>query len=210
MQVSNKAMQELTEDAIRAQTGRGWEEWFAALDRFGAPAKGRRAAHDFLISESLTDPWWATTLVVEHERARGAVMKDGRPQGYSICVTKSIAAPVSRVFAAFADPEQMSRWFGGGTRHDFQVGGAFSNDDGNSGEFKKIREDKDLRFTWRSAPGEPESAVEVLFQAKGEAKCGIVVNHERIASRGEADGLREAWGSALQAMKAQLENGSGS
>ena len=36
-------------DAIKAETGRGLEEWFALLDAFGGPGKGRREIGNHLL-----------------------------------------------------------------------------------------------------------------------------------------------------------------
>jgi hypothetical protein len=44
------------------------------------------------------DAWWATTLIVEYEKARGAVEKDGLVKGYNICVTKSVSAQPAKVY----------------------------------------------------------------------------------------------------------------
>lgn len=62
-------------------------------------------------------------IYVEHERRHGILQKDGRPEGYNICVTKNVKAPVERVLAALVasiPPERVTR----------------------------VREGKDVRATW--------------------------------------------------------------
>jgi hypothetical protein len=51
---------------------------------------------------------------------------------------------------------------------------------------------------------EAKSEYPVTFTPKGD-KCGLVLNHERIPSRPLADGLRTAWGRAIERLKQQLE-----
>ncbi len=62
-----------SDEAIRERTGRGWEEWFDLLDKWGAaelPHKGiaRRVAAELGI-EPLA--WNAQAITVSYERARG-------------------------------------------------------------------------------------------------------------------------------------------
>ena len=149
------------------------------------------------------DAWWTGTIVVEYEKARKVHEKDGRPKGYNICATKAVAARPAQVFDAFTDAARLSKWFGPGTKGDFKEGGTFQNADGNRGAIKKINPGKGLRFTWEGAPHDGE-LVEVKLAPAG-AKCSIVVNHDRIQTREAADGLRAAWGQALDTLKAQLE-----
>ncbi|MBL8230120.1 MAG: SRPBCC domain-containing protein, partial [Bryobacterales bacterium] len=53
-------------------------------------------------------------------------------------------------------------------------------------------------------PQHSASIVDVVFQAKG-TKTGVIVTHDRIQTRAEADGLRRAWGEALDRLKQMLE-----
>lgn len=194
-----------TEEAVRAATGKGWEEWFAVLDAKGGPALGRRAINVFLYDECKVDAWWATTLMSHYEAARGVLDKDGRPKGYMICATKTIAAPVEKVYSLWASGEALSRWFGADTVAEVVDGGTYRNADGDRGTFKRVRANKDLRFTWEN-PNHAPSLVDVVFQDKGKGKTGVMVTHDRLQGRPEADGLRAAWGAALDRLKALAES----
>ena len=46
--------------------------------------------------------------------------------------------------------------------------------------------------------------MEIKFAASG-AKCSVMVTIDRLQTRAEADGLRRAWGEALERLKATLE-----
>jgi uncharacterized protein YndB with AHSA1/START domain len=194
-----------TDAVARDKTGKTLEQWFAHLDSLGGLAQGRRELVQALCSGAKLDEWWATTLVVEYERARGAKEKDGRPKGYSICSTRTIAAPLTRVFAAFGAATDLDQWLGAQTKVAFEDGGTLTNGDGDRATFTRIRADKDLRLAWQHATRAPESQVEVLFADKGKGKTGLTLNHTRIQSRRDADELRAGWSAAFERLKAHLE-----
>lgn len=204
MQVILKAEHPLTE--VKSATGKTWEEWFSILDKRGGIAKGRRDIGNFLYGECKVDPWWSATINVEYEAARGAVEKDGRPKGYMICVTKTIAAPVDKAYEAWATAEGLNEWFSKKNKADVADGGSYSNADGDTGVFKRVRKNKDLRFTWENPTHTSPTQVDVVFQDKGKGKTGVMITHDRIQKREEADGLREGWAQALDRLKSLLED----
>lgn len=205
MRVQPKSEHPMSHGDVRAATGRTWEEWYDLLDDRGGPAPGRRAITEALMQEHRLEPWWAQTIAIEYERARGVREKDGRPKGYSICVTKTIAAPAEAVFDAFGEPRLMNEFMGEGAKASFTEGGRFSTTDGNAGTYTKISRPKTLRFTWDAEDPALASTVELKLTPKGD-KCGVVLNHERIQTRALADGLRAAWGGAIERLKSRLES----
>jgi len=204
MKVELRSQYPLTDEAIQAATGKTWDEWFTVLDERGGPAAGRRAIGDYLYSEYKVDIWWVSAINVQYEAARGVKERDGRGKGYTICATKTITAPLDRVYAAWASAAELDQWFGSDHHADVSDGGSYSNSDGDTGTYKRVRPNKDLRFTWENPAHQP-SIVDVLFADKGKGKTGVQVTHDRIQTREEADGLRAGWGEALDRLKALLE-----
>lgn len=195
----------ITDDACAAATGKSIQEWFAVLGAFGGPSKGRRALGNHLFADLKVDIWWVQTLNSQYEIHHGIREKDGRLKGYCICSTKTISAPLDRVYRAWASPKQLDRWFSSGSTGAVEAGGEFSNADGNRGIYKRVREAKDLRLEWLGETGD-SSIVDVAFSDKGKGKTGVLVTHDRIQTREEADGVRRAWGDALTRLKDLVEN----
>ncbi len=189
----------VTEEACQAATGRTIASWIEALEGQGDSCKSRRDAINWLVPQMKKDFWWATTVWVEMERRKSIVKKDGRGEGYNICSTKTVNAPVSKVFAAFAGPGDLA-WFGGKVEADHSL----KSSEGHSGQATRCRQDKDLRYVWQTAGMPDPTEVDVMFAEKA-GKTGITLNHNRIQTREEADGLRRAWGEALSRLKSELE-----
>lgn len=191
-------------DAIKAETGRSMAEWFALLDAFGGPGKGRREIGNHLYDHYKLDPWWIATLNIEYEASHGLREKDGRAKGYTICATKSIKAPAQDCFDAFASAGALDRWLGDAHAVEFRDGGELRNADGNVASIRKINPGKAIKLTWIQADAAADTPVEVKLQPSG-AKTTVMITHDRLQTRAEADGLRRAWGEALDRLKTVLE-----
>lgn len=191
----------ITEEACKEATGRTISEWIEAVNAKGAELKGRREAISWMYDTiDNKDVWWPTTIWVEKERREGTVKKDGLAEGFNICSTKMVSAPVSKVYAAFATPGPAA-WFDGVIDADHSL----SSNQGHTGRAARVRQDKDLRYVWQTKGVEYTTELDVMFADKN-GKTGITLSHSRIQTREEADGVRSAWGDALNKLKAELES----
>ena len=187
--------------SCEAATGKTYAEWAALLAERGLPDQRREAIN--LIYDQTgrgKDVWWPTTIWVELERQRGVVKKDGRGEGYNICCTKGFKLTPEEVFQAFASAAEVDSWVGG-WQGEISEGASFSVA-GCSGTVGRIRPGKDLRLSWQS-PGFEPSEIEIQLTAAA-GKTTVNINHKRLQTRAEADGLRRAWGAALDRLKAKL------
>lgn len=202
MKVTLKADFEVNDSACREATGKSLSEWLAALEAHGTDS-GRRDVIQWLYNEMGRgkDTWWATTVWVEYERSKGIVnKKDGLAEGYNICVTKAVKASAQAVYDAFTQAGK-NGWLGCTAAEE---GAAYADDGANSGTWVRLRPGKDVRLTWKTNGVDTPTAVDATFTEK-DGKTAIAVMHNRIQTRDEADGLRNAWSDALNRLKAQLE-----
>jgi hypothetical protein len=61
----------ISEETVRAKTGKGWNEWFALIDRSDVKEKGHTAIARYLRDELQVSPWWAQAVTVRYEYERG-------------------------------------------------------------------------------------------------------------------------------------------
>ena len=204
MKVERKAEHAVSDETCKAATGRTLAEWHGLIDGRGGLELGRRKIGDWLAGELKVEPWWSATITHEYELARGAVEKDGKPKGYTICATKTVKADPASCYGAFATAAALDRWFG--PRHDAKIeeGGHWRNADGNQATVKKATPGKTIRLTWEDAGLTLPTPVEIKFAPSG-AKTTVMVTIERLQTRAEADGYRRAWGEALERLKQTLE-----
>lgn len=203
MKITIQSDHPLTDEACNSATGKTLAEWYAALDAMDGLRIGRREVNNHLYGLKL-DPWWCGTLAVEYEKRHDQRKKDGLFEGYFICSTKTISAPPSKVYEAFAAAAELAKWFGNDAKGPVMDGAAVETADGDKLEFLRVRESKDLRFNYVVPGFSAPVLTDVQFQDRG-GKTGMLINSTRIQTRAEADGIRAAWAEALNRLKALCE-----
>lgn len=171
-------------EGMRHGTGRDRSEWFTVLDDWGAAGRPYREIADWLTGEHGMSDWWAQKLIVEYEQARGVrepgVRRDGTFAGGA---SRTVAAPVERVFAAFVDPELRERWLPGVPLRE-----------------RTSRPGRSARFDCDDG-----TRISVTFYANGEAKTQVAVEHERLPDADTAARKKAYWRERLTALKDLLE-----
>jgi hypothetical protein len=174
----------MSDEAIRARTGRGWEAWFDLLDDWGAAERPHKEIARWLREEQGADGWDAQSVTVSYERARGLRAVGERPEGFSVTAQKTVAVPVERLFDAFVDESLRGRWLPDGALRE-----------------RTATKPKSARFDW----GDGGSRVIVGFTAQGEAKSTVAVEHERLADAEEAERMKAFWRERVATLKEVLE-----
>ena len=100
-----------SDEVVRRNTGRTWDEWFALLDAWGAVQRPHPEIARWLMEEHGVGGWWAQGVTVAYEQARG-LRDPGQRRGglYEANASKTVAVPVERLYEAFADPALRERW----------------------------------------------------------------------------------------------------
>lgn len=203
MKVNFASEQELTDEVCRQKTGRAISDWFQFLDDNDGLKAGRRNCAQLVYEPMGREVWWSATIAVEYERHHNQLKKDGLLEGYGICSTKTVNAPVSQVYDLFATPQGLSQWFGDAVEGGSSEGEEFGNADGR-GKWLRLRPGKDVRFLWRPSGAESDWLIDAMLADKG-GKTAITLNSTRIQNRAEADGCRAAWADALNRLKTLAE-----
>jgi len=106
--------QRISDEALAEATGRHYEGWFELLDGWGAQERRHGEMARWLVDEQGVPGWWAQTVTVAYEQARGLRLPGQQPDGtFDASATKTVGVPVERLFEAFADEELRARWLPG-------------------------------------------------------------------------------------------------
>ncbi|MRG60871.1 hypothetical protein GE115_13495 [Agromyces sp. CFH 90414] len=90
------------DDAVREATGRERDEWFAALDEQEATEWPHREIAAWLVGEGV-DPWWAQSVTVSYEQARGIRAPGQRQDGtFETSVSRTVGLRAVRALELLA------------------------------------------------------------------------------------------------------------
>jgi uncharacterized protein YndB with AHSA1/START domain len=122
-----------------------------------------------------TEPWWTQTVTVGYERIRGLRERgQQRDGGYQTTKSRTVNAPLDRLFSAFTDTRMRSRWLDA------------------TATVKSVSPNKRVRLVWDDG-----TAAIAGFYAKGPGKSMVAVEHLKLPSKAAADAMKKKWGESL-------------
>jgi uncharacterized protein YndB with AHSA1/START domain len=166
----------MSDEAVKAKTGKDWNTWFDILDAAGAQQMSHKEIVAYLVEHHQVGPWWQQSITVAYEQARGLREKHEMPSGYQISRSKTIAVPVDSLYAAWQDKDQRGRWL---SDPDFTI--------------RKETPQKSMRINWVDG----STTLDVHFYEKGKAKTQVTVQHNRLADAQQAEQMKAYWSEAL-------------
>ena len=167
---------------VRERTGKGWEEWFALLDEAGAAERPHTEIARSLVDDEGLSGWWAQSITVEYEQARGLREEHERPDGYEVGATKTITASRTEVWRAWEDEAIRERWLPGA-----QVA------------VRTATKPRTMRLDWGEG-----GRLAVYLDESGE-KTRLAVQHEKLPDREAAERWKAFWRERVGALKDLLE-----
>lgn len=170
--------------AVRAKTGKDWEQWFAILDRDGAASMTHAKMARWLSDEQGVGPWWCQMIANTYEQARGLRKKHETAEGWQVGGSRTVDVPLERLFAAWSDATRRARWLGAAPL-----------------DVRRVTKDRSMRMVWEGGT----SRVDANFYARGANRSQVQVDHAKLASESEAKRMKVWWAERLDRMKKLLE-----
>jgi hypothetical protein len=172
----------MTSDAaLRKNTGKPWAEWIEILDAWGAEAKPHRDIARWLNRDRGVDGWWSQQVTVGYEIVIGRRVVGQRSDGrFSATATRTVAAPVEELMDAVLDEHRREEWLPGAPLRP-----------------RRSTAERTARFDWEDGA----SRVVFWFEALGEAKSRVAMEHELLPDKAETDRMKAYWRSALARLR---------
>jgi uncharacterized protein YndB with AHSA1/START domain len=171
-------------DAVLQQnTGCTWERWVKSLDHKKAYAWPHREIAKYVREKYDVPSWWAQTVTVGYERIKGLRAIGQRRDGsFEISKSKTLAAPLQRLYHAFADPRTRARWL-----------------PGLALTVRTATREKSMRITWPDG-----TSVEVGFTSKGPGKSHVALTHAKLPERNSVARMKQFWTERLDGLEELL------
>jgi hypothetical protein len=162
----------VSDAAIQRATGKSWDEWFSLLDAWHGTTHNHTEIARHVYETYGIDGWWAQSVTVGYERARGMRALHERPDGFSGNASKTFSVPVERLFAAFVEQEERECWLAAVELRN-----------------RTNQPNKSARFD--VLPGDTRLAA--TFVAKGPEKAAVQLQQDRLSSAEEVAHWKSLW-----------------
>lgn len=176
--------QRFSDEALARRTDRAWDEWFELIDEWGGTNHTHAEIARWLETEHEVEGWWAQTITVGYEQARGmrvpGQMADGK---FSANASKTVNVSADQAFQAFADEALRTQWL-----PDAELTPT------------TVNPPKSFRAEW-----EDGTRIAVWLTSKGDDKTGVSLQHEKLPDADTAGEMKAYWRERLNALKAMLE-----
>lgn len=174
----------MSDAAVKAKTGKNWKDWFAALDKAGARKMNHQEIVKLISEKHEVGSWWQQMVTVTYEQARGLREKHQRPEGYQISVSRTVNAPLAKLYKSFANAKSRSLWL-----------------PENGLVVRTATTDESMRVTWN----DNKTSLEINFYPKEADKTQVVVQHSKLPDAKSSARMKSYWGKALDRLRASLE-----
>ncbi len=171
----------MSDAAVKAKTGRTWEQWFTILDKAGAEKMTHAAIAKLIATRHKIPGWWAQAVTVAYERARGMRKVNETLAGFRTGVSRTLDAGMDAAFDA---------WDNAKTRAAFLK---------EKIDFSTRNPGKNLRFGWKMG------RVEVRFVVKGPKKTQVTVDHTGLKSKADVSRLKAQWSETMDKLGDKLK-----
>ncbi len=174
---------QISSEAVKAITGKSWEEWFALMDASGCAEMNHKEIVTVLHNTYHVEDWWQQMITVSYEQARGKRLLHQRPDGYQISKSKTIKANIDTVFKAWTDESIREKWLA---------------DPGIT--IRKATQNRTLRITWADGV----TSLDVSFYPKVE-NVQVSLNHSKLPNSQKAEEMKKYWAQQLNKLANFLE-----
>ncbi|MFF8279199.1 hypothetical protein ACF05T_24255 [Streptomyces lateritius] len=182
-----RIIEKLSDEALADATGKGWADWFALLDAWGATGRGHTEIARHLVEAESVSGWHAQSITVGYEQERGMREVGQSSAGdWQLSASRTVNAPAARCTAAFADEELRRRWLPEGEL-----------------EVRAHRPGKSLTADWDGGA----SRIAVYLTPKDAGRTQVGLGHTRLPDADAVAAYKEFWRERLAALKALLESG---
>jgi len=175
----------MSDEAVKARTGKVWSEWYEILDKAGAKKWKHQEISAYLSDTHKVGPWWAQMIAVPYEHARGLREKFQNCAGeFSASGSRTLNVPMAKLFSAWTDEKLRRRWLPGAKI-----------------EITTATRNKSLRAKWDDGA----SRLSVNFYSKGAGRNQAAVDHMKLSNSKECARMKTYWFEALNRLESQLK-----
>jgi hypothetical protein len=174
-----ESVPEHTDEIIRANTGRGWDDWVVLIDDWEGREDGHAAVAAWLQQEHDVDGWWAQAVTVGWERLTGRRLPNQMADGtFTANRSATVAVDHAALRARLLDP------------------------DGRAALFPGLDVALRSRATSRNVRlGLPEGVAEIAIAPRDDGRATVTVAHTKLPAPEDVAVWKTYWGEWLDGLR---------
>lgn len=196
----------ISDAAVMEGTGKGWEAWIGLIDEAGGETMSHKEIAAMLEDAGhLESSWWAQTVTVGYEYAKGRRVKGQTADaGFQLGVQKTLPIEAERLWQFLTSPEGLSVWLGEGLQElDLSVGAEYETAESTIGEIRSVNPAEKLRLTWQPAGWENSTTLQLYLEAK-EDKTALRFHQEKLTGLEQRKQMKAHWQRILKEITKQV------
>jgi uncharacterized protein YndB with AHSA1/START domain len=170
-------------DAVKAKTGKGWNEWIRLLDKDKAYKLSHKEIALHLSEKYGVGDWWCQMVTVGYEQAKGLREVYQTTSGFSASISKTFNVPIATLYDWWEDNKKRKKWL----KENITI--------------HKATKNKGMRITMSDG----SKAVSVNFYSKGEMKTQATVQQEKLKDAKAVAASKGMWKKAFDNLQKSLE-----
>lgn len=171
---------EVSDDAVRAATGRGWNEWCDLIEASPVGEADHPAIATHVADHHDLDGWWAQSVTVGFERITGRRLPYQQPDGtFTANRSATVTTDPDALRAMLLDPDGRADLFPDQTT-----------------DLRSRPGSKNVRI------GLDAGVAEISLAPRDDGRVRITIQHQRLPSFDEVEPTKQWWGAWLTAIDA--------
>ena len=161
----------MSDAALKAKTGCGWDKWVKSLDHNGAQNMSHAEIAGLARKKYKAPPWWSQMVAVGYERIRGLRAQGQQRDGsYQASKSRTFNVPVDVLFDAWTDAATRKKWL------DEPI------------TVRTARKPKSMRIDFPGA-----GILSLNFLSKGRAKSSVAIEQLKLPSKESVAIMKQEW-----------------
>ena len=170
---------ETSDEAVRQNTGRGWDEWCDLIDAGPGRSAGHSAIAAWLQDEQGVGSWWAQTVTVGYERITGLRLPHQMPDGtFTANKSRTLSVDADTVAALLRDPSEHAYLF-----------------PGHPTDLRSRPGTKSVRI------GIGDALATITVEPRDQGRSKVTVSHEKLPDSAAVEEWKFYWEEWLEALE---------
>lgn len=191
----------VSSQAVRKATGRGWAEWIRFIDENGGAGLDHRQIVALLAGPGgVGQGWWQQMLTVGYEHARGRRQTgETADAGFQVGVQRVIPLGRTALWRLLLSEAGVQIWIGPVGALSPEPGTRFELEGGPGSELLSVKVGQRLRLRYDPAGGTQATTLQLSLSCPRNTahRTTLRFHHEKLASAEQREQMRSHWKAVL-------------